>query len=78
MMELEDLTLNKKTLRAREQKVMLGAMAPSLQKQGVTNDPNGHWQKDADAIARLYVRGYITEPVKERSCRLLAEKLIFS
>lgn len=59
--------------------IHLGALAPKLTKQfetaGVSMNPAlvAHWQKDQDAIARLSVRGLLSDAetikARERLCK---------
>ena len=75
--------MNKSAVRMpvmeRSFSIHLGALAPKLTKQfedaGVSMNPVlvAHWQKDQDAIARLVVRGLLSEAeatkARERLCK---------
>lgn len=52
--------------------VRLGALCPTVKEQGFV-DEDGHLQRDAEEILRLYVRGYLSE-----SQRTAAEKKLVS
>lgn len=50
--------------------IRFGCLVPSLSDQG-WDDDEGHFQDDADAIARLHVRGFLTETeVRKARARL--------
>jgi len=57
-----------------ERTLVLGALAPDIIDQGWA-DSDGHFQKDADAIARLRVRGLIADSVAKRACDKLAKRV---
>lgn len=52
-------------MSARNISLVFGAISPSIQKQlakqRIKISLSPHWQKDADAISRLYVRGLLTD-----------------
>ena len=54
--------------------VRLGPLAPSITDQGF-KDSDGHYQKDAEAIARLSVRGVITQSERSKAERRLIKNL---
>lgn len=56
-----------------------GALAPRLSKQlagrGLQSDAVEHWQKDADAICRLGIRGFIPDAAKRRAYQRLVNEI---
>lgn len=58
--------------------IELGALAPSLIEQlagAVDADKLAHFDQDADAITRLYVRGYIPESVAGKARKRLVKEI---
>lgn len=59
-----------------------GAMAPDIAQQlayqGLTAKPRAidHWQKDADAITRLAVRGILSDAAKSAARRKLLKTIL--
>ena len=63
-------------------KLVFGAIVPNIGQQlrdaGFTASKNGdieHWQKDADAITRLIVRGLLTDSAGTVARRKLMKKI---
>ena len=57
--------------------IELGALAPSLIEQlagHVDAEKLARFDADADAITRLYVRGYITPSATDRARKMLVKK----
>lgn len=62
-----------------------GALAPSLKEQlepqlqgiqeGIADEKLEHFQRDADAIVRLYVRGLIPDSIKASAYKKLAKNI---
>lgn len=60
--------------------INFGALAPPLASQlsgfGLKNDVVLHLQKDADAITRCAIRGFIPEAVTKRARQRLFKKIV--
>ena len=62
--------------------IVFGAMAPDIGQQlayqGLTAKPRAidQWQKDADAITRLAVRGMLSDAERERVRRRLLKTIL--
>lgn len=77
--------MNKSAIRMpimeRSFSIHLGALAPKLTKQfadaGVSINPTlvAHWQKDQDAIARLAVRGLLSDAESTKALKRLCKKI---
>ena len=55
--------------------ILLGALAPDIAEQGFL-DPDGQFQRDADAISRLYVRSLLPESVVKKARDKLVKKIM--
>lgn len=59
--------------------ITFGALAPKLSQQlaqfDLGRDDVRHWQKDADAIVRLAIRGLIPDNVKARAYQRLTDRI---
>lgn len=53
-------------------------LAPQLEniQEGIADEDLEHFQKDADAIVRLSVRGLITDSAKRSACQKLLKKIV--
>ena len=54
--------------------VRLGALAPTISEQGF-QDPDGHHQKDVEAITRLTIRGLLTPSERRKAEQRLVKNL---
>ena len=68
--------------RGEVMQIRLGALAPKLSKQldavGITNYDEEYlevFQRDADSISRLSIRGFITDTIAEKARKRLIKKL---
>lgn len=59
--------------------IRFGCMAPPLSRQlrkyAIDKEKVKEFQRDSDAISRLYIRGVICETVKGRAYRMLYRKI---